>query len=133
MPVSSAYFELRICASKWVACSPAQAALSASRASLGSSLSWAAVAVSPIAKAPKNFSAAGPGPTGRGVQPDRAITATSSKPETDGANVVFVTIVADVKNCGLDPGADTPRPNRYVQPLPANVTPVRRMTPKIAV
>ncbi|BBZ48658.1 hypothetical protein MHEI_03750 [Mycobacterium heidelbergense] len=66
-----------------------------------------------MARAPKNFAAAGPGPSGRGVHPDRAITATSSRPEAAEATVVFVAIVADVKNCGVDTGADTPRPNRY--------------------
>jgi hypothetical protein len=41
------------------------------------------------------------------------MTATSSKPEADEAIVVLVAIVANVKNCGLNGGADTPRPNRY--------------------
>ncbi|CFR83572.1 Uncharacterised protein [Mycobacterium tuberculosis] len=113
--MSSAYLALRTCASRWAACSPAQAAFSASRASLGLSLSWAAEAVSPMASAAKNFSAAGPGPWGRGVQPDMATTASSSKPEVAEANVVLVTIVADVKNCDGDTGRDTPRPNRYAE------------------
>jgi hypothetical protein len=86
------------------------------------SLSWAAVAVSPMANAPKNFSAVGPGPSGRGVHPDRAMTATSSSPEAADtadvfeifdANVVFVAIVTDVKNCGSHSRADTPRQNCY--------------------
>lgn len=63
----------------------------------------------------EELSAAGPGPWGRGVQPDMATTASSSKPEVAEANVVLVTIVADVKNCDGDTGRDTPRPNRYAE------------------
>ena len=53
--------------------------------------------------------AAGPGPPGRGVHPDRAITATSSRSETSDApvaadvSVVFVVIVTDVKTAASTP------------------------------
>src|SRR5690349_4039921 len=67
LPVSSAYLDPRICASSRCACRPAHASFSAARASAGLSLSSEAAAVSPVARAAKNFSAIGSGPFGFGV------------------------------------------------------------------
>jgi hypothetical protein len=97
--MSSVYFEPRIWVSRWVACRPAHAALSTSRASLGLSLRSAAVAVSPVANALKNFPAAGAGPSGRGVHAESPPVATSAaiaRCAVD-ASVAFVVIVTDVK------------------------------------
>src|SRR6188472_145687 len=101
LPVSSAYFEPRICASSLVACSPAQASLRAALARAGWSLKSAAAPVSPLASAVKNAVATGSGPLGRGVQalspPAAAITArTVRRPVTRDADEVRVAIEADV-------------------------------------
>src|ERR1700734_3516053 len=97
--MSSVYFEPRIWVSKWPACRPAHAALSASRASLGASLSSAAAAVSPVDNAAKYRSAAGAGPSGRGVHADTADVAsrTTAPNVAADATVIFVAIVADVR------------------------------------
>ena len=116
--MSSVYFEPRIWVSKWLACSPAHAALSASRASLGASLSSAAAAVSPVDNAAKNRSAAGAGPSACGVQADTAVAVTSTAKaklvaDTADTNVVFVAIEADVMKPGGKTGGGAPRLNRY--------------------
>src|ERR1700754_1673637 len=112
--MSSVYFEPRIWVSKWLACRPAHAALSASRASLGASLSSAAAAVSPVDNAAKNRSAAGAGPSGRGVQADTAAIATSAAKVklAPVASVVFVAIEADVMKLWPRTGGGAPIPNR---------------------
>src|SRR6185312_11205005 len=98
LPVSSAYFEPRICASNRTACSPAHASLSADLASAGLSLSSAAAAVSPVASAAKNFSAAGSGPFGFGVHAlsAAATAATVSRLAARDAVESHVAIGADV-------------------------------------
>src|ERR1700749_4991898 len=114
--MSSAYFEPRIWVSKWPACRPAHAALSASRASLGASLSSAAAAVSPVDNAAKYRSATGGGPTGRGVQADTAavVTSTAKAELVADTTVIFVAIEADVMKSGRMTGGGAPRPNRYL-------------------
>src|SRR5271166_4737285 len=109
--MSSVYFEPRIWVSRWLACSPAHAALSASRASLGASLSSAAAAVSPVDNAAKNRSAAGAGPSGRGVQADTEAIARSAAKEklAPVASVVFVAIEADVMEPWRGIGGGAPR------------------------
>src|SRR5215510_16565980 len=97
LPVSSAYLEPRICASRCVACRPAHASLSAARASAGRSDSSAAVAVSPVASAAKNFSAAGSGPLGLGVHALRLVTATTTVSRL-ATRDTEVAIEADVTN-----------------------------------
>ncbi len=47
------------------------------------------------------------------------------------ANVVLVTIVADVKNCDGDTGRDTPRPNRYAEIQVANGITPRKIVPEM--
>src|SRR5271155_1128321 len=113
--MSSVYFEPRIWVSKWLACSPAHAALSASRASLGSSLSSAAAAVSPVDNAAKNRSAAGAGPSGRGVQAETApvVTSTAKAKFAADASVTFVAIVADVTKRDRLTGGGAPQQNCY--------------------
>src|SRR5271165_3006647 len=113
--MSSVYFEPRIWVSKWPACSPAHAALSASRASLGASLSSAAAAVSPVDNAAKNRSAAGAGPSGRGVQADTEAIARSAAKEklAPVASVVFVAIEADVMEPWRGIGGGAPRLHCY--------------------
>src|ERR1700731_2820213 len=113
--MSSVYFEPRIRVSKWLACSPAHAALSASRASLGASLSSAAAAVSPVDNAAKNRSAAGAGPSACGVQADTAVAVTSTAKAklVADSDVVFVAIEADVMKPGGKTGGGAPRLNRY--------------------
>src|SRR5262245_44419885 len=98
LPVSSAYFEPRICASSRTACRPAHASLRAALASAGLSLSPAAAAVSPVDNAAKNFSAAGSGPFGLGVQALSAATiaATVSRLAARDAVEIHVAIGADV-------------------------------------
>src|SRR6478752_3708049 len=100
LPVSSAYFEPRICASNRTACSPAHASLSADLASAGLSLSSAAAAVSPVASAAKNFSAVGSGPFGFGVHALSVATtaATVSRLAARDAVESHVAIEADVTN-----------------------------------
>src|SRR6516162_4392800 len=112
--MSSVYLEPRIWVSKWLACRPAHAALSASRASLGASLRSAAAAVSPVDNAAKNRSAAGAGPSGRGVQADTAVVTTNTpatKVAADAA-VAFVVIVTDVMKPEHKIGGGAPRLNR---------------------
>src|ERR1700722_2750187 len=117
--MSSVYFEPRIWVSKWPACSPAHAALSASRASLGASLSSAAAAVSPVDNAAKYRSAAGAGPSGRGVQADTAavVTSTAKAELVADATVIFVAIEADVMKSGRMTGGGAPRLHCYAIPL----------------
>src|ERR1700754_1695338 len=104
LPVSSAYFEPRICASSRMACSPAHASVSAALASAGLSLSEAAAAVSPVASAAKNFAAVGSGPFGFGVHAvtnPRVVTttaATVSRLAARDAVESHVAIEADVTN-----------------------------------
>src|SRR6202030_2133940 len=121
--MSSVYFEPRIWVSKWLACSPAHAALSASRASLGSSLSSAAAAVSPVDNAAKNRSPAGAGPSGRGVQAETAavVTSTAKAKFAADASVIFVAIEADVKAV-MAVAAEAHR-NRTVIRLAARLSP----------
>src|SRR5271166_5084468 len=115
--MSSVYFEPRIWVSRWLACSPAHAALSASRASLGASLSSAAAAVSPVDNAAKNRSAAGAGPSGRGVHADTAAIARSAAKVrlAPVASVVFVAIDTDVMKPRPGIGGGAPRLNRYAR------------------
>src|ERR1700731_4978146 len=115
--MSSVYFEPRIWVSKWLACRPAHAALSASRASLGASLSSAAAAVSPVDNAAKNRSPAGAGPSGRGVHADTAVVTTNTPATkvTADATVAFVVIVADVMKPERKIGGGAPRLNRYAR------------------
>src|ERR1700743_1837215 len=96
--MSSVYFEPRIWVSKWLACRPGPAAVSTSRAGLGASLSAAAAAVSPVDNAAKNRSAAGAGPSGRGVHADTAVVTTNTPATkvTADAPVAFFVIVGDV-------------------------------------
>src|SRR6478752_8892392 len=98
LPVSSAYFELRICASSPVACRPVHASLSTALAASGRSLSSAAAPVSPTASAAKNSSAAGSGPLGRGVQAPSVTTsaATVDKAAMRVADENSAAIEADV-------------------------------------
>src|ERR1700683_4681638 len=115
--MSSVYFDPRIWVSRWVACRPAHAALSASRASLGSSLSSAAAAVSPVANAAKNRSAAGRGPSGRGVHAETAavVTSTARAEFAADTSVIRVAIVTDVRKQRAQTGVGAPRLNRYAQ------------------
>src|SRR4051812_10831018 len=103
LPVSSAYFEPRVCASNRWACSPAQASLSVALASAGLSLSSAAAAVSPVASAAKNFCAVGSGPFGFGVHAlsDATTTATVTRLAARVAVESHVAIEADVKKLPL--------------------------------
>src|SRR6478672_11869646 len=100
LPVSSAYFEPRICASNRLACSPAHASFSAALASAALSLSEAAAAVSPVASAAKNFAAVGSGPFGFGVHALSVATtaATVSRLAARDAVESHVAIEADVTN-----------------------------------
>ena len=98
LPVSSAYLELRIWASKPVACRPAHASLSAARASSGRSANSLADEVSPSARATKNRSATGSGPSGRGVHALSAATVATADISaiarvTDEINVAIETNV----------------------------------------
>src|SRR4029078_13291123 len=114
LPVSSAYFEPRICASNRTACSPPHASLSADLASAGLSLSSAAAAVSPVASAAKNFSAVGSGPFGFGVHA-LSVTTTAATVRTLTARdavEIHVAIEADVKKCDREPCGGAPRSNR---------------------
>src|ERR1700712_4098221 len=103
LPVSSAYFEPRICASSLVACKPAHASLRAVLAISGRSLKSAAAPVSPLASAVKNAVATGSGPLGLGVQalsPPMAATTTRTvqRPVTRDAGEVSDAIEADVRS-----------------------------------
>src|SRR6185436_8084951 len=115
LPVSSAYFEPRICASNRTACSPAHASLSADLASAGLSASSAAAAVSPVASAAKNFSAVGSGPFGFGVHAlsVAATAATVSRLAARDAVESHVAIGADVRSVAAVRRVGTPTPNRY--------------------
>src|ERR1700754_2526267 len=97
LPVSCAYFEPRIWAFRWVACSPAHASLSDWRASAGRSLNSAAAAVSPVASAAKNFWAVGSGPSGLGVHAF-TVTATAAIVRSAVTRDTEDAIEADVTN-----------------------------------
>src|SRR4029078_11878875 len=114
LPVSSAYFEPRICASHRTACSPAHASLSAVLASAGLSASSAAAAVSPVASAAKNFSAVGSGPLCCGVHAlsVAATAATVSRLAARDAVESHVAIGADVRSVAAVRRVGTPRSNR---------------------
>src|SRR6185437_11197809 len=118
LPVSSAYFEPRICASNRTACSPAHASLSADLASAGLSLSSAAAAVSPVASAAKNFSAVGSGPFGLGVHAvtnPRVVTTTAATVSSRAARDAVeshVAIEADVKKRDRECRGGAPKSNR---------------------
>src|SRR6202048_4442450 len=114
LPVSSAYFEPRTCASNRTACSPAHASLRAALASEGLSLSSAAAAVSPVASAAKNFSAVGSGPFGFGVHALSVATtaATVTRLAARDAIESHVAIEAHVKKCGREFRGGAPRSNR---------------------
>src|SRR2546430_3888568 len=119
LPVSSAYFEPRICASNRWACSPAHASLSAALASAGLSLSSAAAAVSPVASAVKNFSAVGSGPFGLGVHAlsDATTTATVTRLAARVAVESHVAIEADVTNLRPKVRVGAPCPLRRIRGL----------------
>src|SRR6202012_4467984 len=121
--MSSVYFEPRIWVSKWVACRPAHAALSTSRASLGASLSSAAAAVSPVDNAAKYRSAAGARPSGRGVQADPpTVGSSTAKSEVvPDTTVIFVAIEEDVMKSGRTTGGGAPRLHCY--PMAATAEP----------
>src|SRR3954447_7063123 len=110
LPVSSAYFEPRVCASNRWACSPAQASLSVALASAGLSLSSAAAAVSPVASAAKNFCAIGSGPFGFGVHAfsDATRTAAVTRLAARVAVESHVAIEADVTNLRPESGGGAP-------------------------
>src|ERR1700754_2760416 len=115
LPVSSAYFEPRICASSRMACSPAHASVSAALASAGLSLSEAAAAVSPVASAVKNFWAVGSGPFGFGVHAvtnPRVVTTTAATVSRLAARDAVespVAIEADVMNPRPESSGGAPR------------------------
>jgi hypothetical protein len=83
------------------------------------SLSSAAAAVSPVANAAKNRSAAGAGPSGRGVHAETADAASRSTAPNVAADatVILVAIVADVRAVTAVPAAT----HRYKTVTPARL------------
>ncbi|SKV61410.1 Uncharacterised protein [Mycobacteroides abscessus subsp. abscessus] len=88
-----------------VACSPENAWSRPTFAPSGSSVSLAAAAVSPLASASKNFSATGPGPSGRGVH--ATAPATSSTVPTIARTHPRLNIGVDAKTANPQNHAGT--------------------------